>query len=108
MDNTARALDLYQELEMVHQTMLANARGDDWEEVAKIGQRAEAITLQLADLERSNPLDVKTRETLAPLMQRTLDLVLELRKLAEPARADRAAQLASNVQRNKLNDSYGA
>lgn len=107
MDTTAQSLELYRELETVHQAMLDSARGDDWEEVARIGQRAEAITTQLAGLERSHPLDVETRKALAPLMQRTLDLVSELRKLAEPARADRAAQLASNAQRNKLNDSYG-
>jgi len=107
MDTTAQSLELYRELEMVHRAMLDSARGDDWEEVARIGQRAEAITTQLAGIERIHPLDVETRNALAPLMQRTLDLVSELRKLAEPARADRAAQLASNAQRNKLNDSYG-
>lgn len=108
MTEAAKLPPLFDELEALHRTMLESARNDDWEDVARIGQRVDQIVSQLSQLQHGQPTDAATRAALAAQLKRTLDIVVELRALAEPARAACAAQLASDAQRNKLNNSYGA
>lgn len=107
MNQTSRVRDLFGELEVVHQQMLAAARANDWEAVAATGGRADSIQAELATHGADAVLPAEVRRELAPVIGRTLDLVRQLRELAEPARAEIAAQLTSDVQRNKLKDSYG-
>lgn len=107
MDAAAQTLKLYRQLEATHRQMLEIARTDDWEEVAALGQIAEATTIELGNIERTIVLSAEDREIVTALTRQTLELIDELRKLAEPARADRSAELASGTVRNRLADRYG-
>lgn len=98
---------LYQELEAAHVAMLEKAQAGEWEEVARIGQDGEAIRARIASLQGEQPLPPELGEALAPILARTLELVNRLRTIAEPARTEVAAQIASNVQQSKLNQHYG-
>ena len=107
MDATAQTLKLYRQLEATHRQMLEVAKTDDWEEVAALGQVAEATTIELGSIERAITLSAEDREIVTALTRQTLELIEELRKLAEPARADRSAELASGTVRSRLADRYG-
>lgn len=101
------ALELYRELESLHSEALERGRGGDWEGAATHGERAAAVLARLTTLGPVETTDAAVRERLAATIRRTLALIGELQGLAGPARAESEGELASAVQRNKLNDRYG-
>ncbi len=104
----AAILERYRELEALHGEMLAQAQHDDWEAVAEVAARADEVRAALAATESAGQaLDPDAERTKAALVERTLATIGELRRLAEPAHASRAEQLAAGAARRKLDRTYG-
>lgn len=100
-------LSLYQRLYDTFREAVAQAQVESWDEVAKNGSRSEALTLELAELERDCVLSASAQEQKSRLVREALALANDLRALAEPARAALAAQLGDNVRHHKVVKAYG-
>ncbi|MBI1905631.1 MAG: flagellar protein FliT [Rhodocyclales bacterium] len=107
MDAQPRILTLYAQLEAAHRQALDRARLGNWDEAAAIGGTAQSIISKLTALEAGATLSAAGLREKKERIERTLGLVTELRGLAEPARAETAAQLSENALRGRISNSYG-
>jgi len=88
-----------------YETMLAAARGEDWDMLAEVERQAAAVR----DAALAHPNAEPTTDdaaALADLLTRVQALDRDIRDIVEPAREEARRQLAAEVKGRAVRDAY--
>lgn len=81
-------LDHYRALEAASRQMLAAARSERWEEVARLEQASKRLIAQLKEAARRHPMSGAERAERMRILHRIVVVDAEVRHLAQPWLAD--------------------
>lgn len=99
--------DLYRELEAAHAAMLEHAERGDWDQVTEHALHSDRTLQRIKDLQDSAGAEGAPDASLKPVMEHILELTGKLQAAAGPELARLSSEIATNVQRTRVNSHYG-